>query len=494
MRPIDAIRAQGPAGWELAPLIDGRYVRGSRCFAVHNPANQETLYEVGEADAELTLAAIQSAERAQPAWRATLAAHRSQILRRWAQLLAAHRENLARLMAVEMGKPVREAETEAAITAQFADWFADEARRIYGDIVPPHRPDARVLVTKEPIGVTAGITPWNFPAAMVTRKAAPALAAGCTMVLKPAEDAPGTALYIAQLALEAGVPPGVLNVVPCRRELAPELGEILATSPTIRKISFTGSTEVGKTLMRLASGTVKKVSLELGGNAPFIVFDDANLDAAVDGAMVCKFRNAGQTCVCANRILVQKNVYAAFRDKLAERIRAYTLGDPILPETDCGPLINPRAYDKVASLVGEALADGARALVGGQGAASHGRLYWQPTLLEHVQPTMRIAREEIFGPVAALIPFETDAEALFMANDTPSGLAAYFYAKDMRRIMDVCEKLDYGIIGVNTGLISTEVAPFGGMKESGLGREGSKYGIEDWLEIKYICLVADGSA
>ncbi|WP_291990188.1 NADP-dependent succinate-semialdehyde dehydrogenase [Candidatus Accumulibacter sp. ACC007] len=466
--------------------INGQWAAADsgRSFAVINPASGEQLATVPEMGADETRRAIEAARVAQPAWRARTAGERAKVLRRWFELLLANQEDLAQLMTAEQGKPLAEARGEIAYAASFIEWFAEEGKRIYGDIVPPHHADKRVLVTKEPIGVCAAITPWNFPAAMITRKVGPALAAGCCVVLKPAEATPLSALALAELAERAGVPAGVFNVVTGD---APAIGGELCANPTVRKLSFTGSTEVGRILMQQCAPTIKKLSLELGGNAPFIVFDDADLDAAVQGAILSKYRNAGQTCVCANRLLVQEGVYDAFVEKLGVAVAGLRVGNGVDDGVTQGPLIDAAAIAKVEELVGDARSKGARVVCGGK-PHSLGRTYYEPTILANVTPAMRIAREEVFGPVAPVFAFKTEADAVAMANDTEYGLASYFYTENLARSMRVSSALEYGIVGVNTGLISTEVAPFGGMKSSGLGREGSKYGIEDYLEIKHVCI------
>jgi succinate-semialdehyde dehydrogenase/glutarate-semialdehyde dehydrogenase len=397
----------------------------------------------------------------------------------------AAQEDLARLMTAEQGKPLAETRGEVSYGASFIEWFAEEGKRIYGDVIPTNQAGRRIIVLKEPIGVVAAVTPWNFPNAMITRKCAPALAAGCTFVIKPAEDTPLSALALAELATRAGIPAGVFNVLPS--DQAAKVGGELTQNPLVRKFSFTGSTEIGKLLMRQCASTVKKVSLELGGNAPFIVFDDADLDAAVDGAMISKYRNMGQTCVCANRILVQDKIYDAFAEKLAARVKVMKVGDGTEDGVTQGPLINEDGVKKVERLIEDAVKKGAKVLVGGKRHAL-GHTFFEPTVLKDVTPAMLMAREEIFGPVAALYRFHTEEEAIKLANDTEYGLAAYFYARDLGRVFRVAEALEYGILGINEGIISTEVAPFGGFKESGIGREGSKYGIEDYLEIKYLAL------
>ena len=405
-------------------------------------------------------------------------------MHRWFRLMMENQDDLARLMTAEQGKPMAESTGEIAYGASFVEWFAEEAKRVYGDIIPPHQPDKRIIVIKEPIGVVASITPWNFPNAMITRKCAPALAVGCTVVAKPASQTPYSALALAELAERAGIPPGVFNVI---TGSAAAIGGEMTSNPIVRKLAFTGSTEVGKTLMAQCAGTVKKVTMELGGNAPFIVFDDADVEAAVDGAMVSKFRNMGQTCVCANRILVQDGVYDDFAARLSQAVSGLKVASGFEPGAEQGPLIDMAAVEKVEEHIADATAKGARVVVGGKRHALGGT-FFEPTILADVTPRMTIAREETFGPVAPLFRFATEDEALTLANDTPSGLAAYFYSRDMGRVWRVSEALEYGIVGINTGIISTEVAPFGGIKESGIGREGSKYGVDDFLEIKYLCM------
>ena len=469
--------------------IGGRWIRDG-ChgrLAVTDPATGEELASVPRMGRPETEAAIDAAEAAFGEWSARTAGERAAVLHAWAGAMRSHAKDLARLLTLEQGKPVAESLIEIEYAASFLTWFAEEGRRLYGDIIPAHRTDARILVTRSPLGVTGGITPWNFPAAMVTRKAAPALAAGNVMVLKPAEATPLSALAIAGLGDQAGIPAGVFNVVTGAREDAAEIGATLTGSRKVRKIGFTGSTAVGKELMRACAGNLTKVSLELGGNAAFMVFDDADLKAAVDGAFVCKFRNTGQTCISANRILVQDGIYPAFLAALTERAGAIRVGQGVSPGVEMGPLIDTRARDKVERLVADALDKGARLELGGQ-RHSNGGTFFQPTVLTAVTREMDINHQEVFGPVAAIAKFNDEAEAIAMANDTPYGLAGYFYSRDVGRIFRVAEALQVGIVGVNTGMISTEVAPFGGMKESGIGREGSKYGIEDWTELKYICI------
>jgi succinate-semialdehyde dehydrogenase/glutarate-semialdehyde dehydrogenase len=466
--------------------VDGTWTDadGGKTLAVTNPATGEVLGTVPNMGAGETRRAIEAANAAWPAWRAKTAKERSAILRKWAELMMANQEDLAIIMTAEQGKPLTESRGEIAYAASFIEWFAEEGRRIYGDTIPGHLPDKRIVVIKQPVGVCAAITPWNFPAAMITRKVGPALAAGCTMVSKPASATPLSALALAELAERAGVPKGVFSVV---TGSSSAIGGEMTSSPLVRKVTFTGSTEVGKKLIAQAASTVKKVSMELGGNAPFLVFDDADLDAAADGAIASKYRNAGQTCVCANRILVQDKVYDAFAAKLAERVAKFKIGNGLEPGVTIGPLIDDAAVQKVEEHVADALAKGAKVVVGGKRHALGG-LFYEPTILANVDPTMKVTREETFGPVAPLFRFKTDVEAIRMANDTEFGLAAYFYARDMSRVWRVAEGLESGIVGINTGLISTAEAPFGGVKESGLGREGSKYGIEDYLEVKYLCL------
>jgi succinate-semialdehyde dehydrogenase/glutarate-semialdehyde dehydrogenase len=482
MLPLDddaLCRTRAFIGGAWAPADDGA------TFPVTNPATGAHLADVPDMGADETQRAIAAAEAALPAWRALTAKARAGLLRRWHDLVLTHQEDLARLMTAEQGKPLPEARGEVAYGASFIEWFAEEGKRVYGDTIPTHRTDARLLVIRQPIGVVGAITPWNFPNAMITRKVAPALAAGCTVVVKPAEDTPLSALALADLAMRAGLPDGVLNIVTARH--GAQVGGALTQSPSVRKISFTGSTPVGKLLMRQCADTVKRISLELGGNAPFIVFDDADLDAAVAGAMASKYRNAGQTCVCANRLMVQDSVHDAFAEKLAAAVATMTVGDGSEEGVSQGPLINRAALTKVEALVGDAVQRGARVLLGGKPHALGGTFY-EPTVLADATPAMRLFWEEVFGPVAPIYRFSTEAEAIRMANDTPFGLAAYVYARDVGRVWRVAEGLDYGIIGINEGIISTEVAPFGGLKESGLGREGSKYGLEDFLELKYLCL------
>lgn len=466
--------------------IDGVWERASndRVLEVHNPANGELLGTVPDMGEAGTRRAIEAAERALPKWRAKTAKERSQILRRWFDLILENQEDLARLMTLEQGKPLSEAKGEIAYAASFIEWFAEEAKRVYGDTIPGHQEDKRIIVIKQPVGVTAAITPWNFPAAMLTRKAAPALAAGCTMVVKPASQTPYSALALAELALRAGVEPGVLNIV---TGSAKKIGGELTSNPIVRKLSFTGSTDVGRLLMAQCAQDVKRVSLELGGNAPFIVFNDADIEAAVEGAIVSKFRNNGQTCVCANRFYVQAGVYDEFAEKLNKAVKRLKVGNGLEEGVTLGPLINKEAVEKVREHIQDAQAKGGRLTLGGRSHEMGGN-YFEPSILVDVPQDAILTKEETFGPVAALIKFDTDEEAIKMANDTEFGLASYLYSKDLVRVFRVAEALEYGMVGINTGLISTEVAPFGGVKASGLGREGSKYGIDEYLELKYLCL------
>jgi succinate-semialdehyde dehydrogenase/glutarate-semialdehyde dehydrogenase len=466
--------------------IDGEWVaaQGGGGISIFNPSTGKPIGSVPKLEAADVRRAIEAAHAAFSPWRAKTAKERAAALRRWHDLIMVAQEDLARLMTAEQGKPLAEARGEIAYASSFVEWFAEEAKRVYGDVIPAFQNDKRILVLKEPIGVCAAITPWNFPAAMITRKTAPALAAGCTVVLKPAAATPFSALALAELADRAGIPRGVFNVVTGD---ARTIGTELATNPMVRKLTFTGSTEIGKLLMKQCAGTVKKLSLELGGHAPFIVFGDADLDAAVEGALQSKYRNAGQTCVCANRMLVQERVYDVFAAKLTERVGSLRVGDGMEPGVTIGPLINAEALAKVEDQVADAVGKGARVLIGGKRHAIGG-LFYEPTVLADAISSMKITREETFGPVAPLYRFSNDSEAIAMSNDTAFGLAAYFYSRDVGRIFRAAEALEYGIIGINSGMISTEVAPFGGMKESGIGREGGKYGINEFLETKYLCV------
>ncbi len=464
--------------------LNGQWVGGESDFPVRNPASGAELARVPRFGAAETRAAIAAADAAWPAWRSRTAKERTGVLRRWFELMNQHADDLALLMTSEQGKPLAEARGEVAYAASFVEWFAEEAKRAYGETIPAVAADKRMLVIKQPIGVCAAITPWNFPAAMITRKVAPALAAGCTVVVKPAEQTPLTALALAELAHRAGFPAGVFNVI-TGDPVA--IGGELTSNPTVRKLSFTGSTEVGRLLMGQCAPSIKKLSLELGGNAPFIVFDDADLDAAVEGAMITKYRNTGQTCVCANRLLVQDGIYEAFAARLAAKVATLKVGEGTEAGVTQGPLIDADALAKVEAHIADAVAHGARVLAGGR-RHKKGGTFFQPTVLADVTPAMRVAREETFGPVAPLFRFQTEEEAIALANATEFGLASYFYSRDIGRIFRVGEALEYGMVGVNTGLISNEVAPFGGIKQSGLGREGSKYGLEEYLEVKYLCL------
>ncbi len=488
MAPDTLERAQ-PALNDPSLLRQQCYVDGRWCDAadgathtVHNPATGRPLGTSPVFGADETRRAIEAAARAFPAWSAKTAKERSAVLRKWFDLMMANVDDLALILTSEQGKPLTEAKGEVTIAAAYVEWFAEEAKRIYGDVIPTIGSDRRLVVVKQPVGVCAAITPWNFPSSMITRKVAPALAAGCTVVIKPAEATPFSALALAELAHRAGFPPGVVNVLTGK---ARAIGGEMCANPTVRKLSFTGSTEIGRLLMQQVAPTIKKISLELGGNAPFIVFEDADLDAAADGAIVSKYRNAGQTCVCANRLFVHDKVYDAFAAKLAERVRALKVGPGTEAGVAQGPLIDAKAVEKVEEHVADATSKGAKVATGGRRHALGGTFY-EPTLLTDVTPDMKIFSEETFGPVAPLIRFRTDDEVVELANRTEYGLASYFYARDLGRVWRVAERLEYGMVGVNTGLITTEVAPFGGVKESGLGREGSKYGVEEYVEVKYI--------
>src|SRR4051794_25313520 len=475
-----------PALFRQQAYLDGSWVDADSggTIPVDNPATGDVLGTVPKMGTAETRRAIEAAEAALPAWRAKTAKERAQILRRWFELMMANQEDLAALMTAEQGKPLAESRGEIAYAASFIEWFGEEGKRVYGDVIPGHGADKRIIVLKRPIGVCAAITPWNSPAAMITRKAGPALAAGCTIVLKPASQTPFSALALCELAERAGVPKGVFS---CVTGSATEIGGEMTSNPKVRKLSFTGSTEIGKLLLEQCARTVKKTSMELGGNAPFIVFDDADLDAAVKGAIASKYRNAGQTCVCANRILVQDGIYDAFTKRLAETAGAMKVADGFEPGAAIGPLIDMKAVEKVEAHIADAVKKGAKVAIGGHRQQAGGTLF-EPTVLTDVTTDMMITREETFGRVAPLYRFKTDEEAIKMANDTEFGLAAYFYSRDIGRVWRVAEALEYGIVGINEGIISTEIAPFGGMKESGIGREGSKYGIEDYLEVKYLCL------
>jgi succinate-semialdehyde dehydrogenase/glutarate-semialdehyde dehydrogenase len=479
LRDPDLLRTRALIGGKWQDAANGA------THPVVNPATRETIGTVPDMGVAETRRAIEAAAQAFPAWAALTAKERSGVLRRWYELLMANQEDLATLMTAEQGKPLAESKGEIAYGASFIEWFAEEGKRVYGDVIPPHQADRRLLVLRQPVGVVAAITPWNFPLAMITRKAGPALAAGCTIVVKPASQTPYSALAAAALALRAGVPAGVLNVVTGVK--AAEIGGELTSNPSVRKVTFTGSTAVGKKLMAQCAGTVKKLTMELGGNAPFIVFDDADLDAAVTGAIASKYRNTGQTCVCANRLLVHAPVYEAFTRKLVHAVAQLRVGDGLKGPTDQGPLIDTKALAKVEQHVADALSKGAHIALGGKRHALGGTFY-EPTVVTEVTPAMMMAREETFGPVAPLFRFESETDAIRMANDTEFGLAAYFYTRDLARSWRVAEGLEYGMVGLNTGLFSTEVAPFGGVKESGIGREGSRYGILDYTELKFLCV------
>ncbi|HZP87445.1 MAG TPA: NAD-dependent succinate-semialdehyde dehydrogenase [Burkholderiales bacterium] len=467
-------------------FVGGQWItaRDGALLEVENPGNGDRIGRVPALSAAETRDAIAAAATAWPAWRALLAGERAKLLKRWHHLIVEHAEDLARILTLEQGKPLVEARGEIAGTAAFVEWFAEEARRAYGDTIPTHHRDKRLLVTKEPIGVCAAITPWNFPSSMITRKVAPALAAGCTVVLKPAEQTPFSALALADLASEAGIPAGVLNVITGDPVV---IGAELTASRTVRKLAFTGSTEVGRLLMAQCAPTVKRLSLELGGNAPFIVFDDGDLDAATEAILTCKFRNAGQTCVSANRILVQRGIHEAFAAKLADAARSLRMGDGFDSTAQLGPLIDADAVRRMSACVADARDRGARVICGGAPGARKG-YFFEPTIVDGVRNDMEMFRAEIFGPVAPLTLFDDEDEAIAMANDTDYGLAAYVFSRDLGRVMRVSEALEFGMVSVNTGAFATEVAPFGGMKQSGIGREASKYGLDEFLEVKYVCL------
>lgn len=465
--------------------VDGAWIGSGATFDVRNPATGEVLAKLPDLGADETRAAIDAAETAFKSWRKMQAKERSAILQKWYRLIMEAQEDLAQILTAEMGKPLAEARGEIAYGASFIEWFAEEGKRIYGDVIPSPQADRRIIVIKQPIGVVGAITPWNFPNAMITRKVGPALAVGCTVVVKPAAETPLSALALAELADRAGVPKGVFNVVVGTKSR--DIGGELCSNEKVRKLTFTGSTEVGRILMRQCSDDIKKVSLELGGNAPFIVFDDADLDAAVDGAIASKYRNSGQTCVCANRLYVQDKVYDAFVEKLAVKVRELKVGDGSKDGVVQGPLINDEAIDKVEEHIADALAKGAELVTGGK-RHELGGSFFEPTLLRNVTKDMKVAREETFGPVAPVFRFTDEADVIAQANDTEFGLASYFYARDIARVWRVAEELEYGMVGINTGILSTEVAPFGGVKQSGLGREGSKYGADDFVEMKYLCM------
>ncbi|MGH8725742.1 MAG: NAD-dependent succinate-semialdehyde dehydrogenase [Burkholderiales bacterium] len=479
---LPALPLKDPKLFRTQCYIDGEWVGGAKTLNVVNPATGSVLGTVPKLGAEEARRAIEAAERAWPAWRAKTAKERAAILRKWFDLMMANQEDLAQILTAEQGKPLAEARGEIAYGASFIEWFAEEGKRAYGDVIPSHQSDKRVLVIKQPVGVCALITPWNFPNAMITRKAGPALAAGCTVVIKPAGQTPYSALAMAELAERAGVSGGVLNILTGDSRA---IGGELCASPKVRKLSFTGSTETGRILMKQCADTVKKLSLELGGNAPFIVFDDADLDAAVEGALASKYRNAGQTCVCANRLYVQDGVYDAFAAKLAEKVKGFKVGAGTEPGVVIGPLIDENGVQKVEKHVADAVGKGAKVVLGGK-RHERGGLFFQPTVLANVTPDMLVSHEETFGPVAPLIRFKTEDEVIRLANNTEFGLSGYFYSRDVGRIFRVAEAMETGIVGANVGIISTEIAPFGGVKQSGIGREGSKYGLEEYLEVKYI--------
>lgn len=467
--------------------IDGKWVNAASgsTLAVLNPATGEQVGEVPDLNAAEANAAVEAAHRAFSSWKKTTAKERCALLKRWYELIMANREELAQLLTAEQGKPLAEARGEVGYGASFAEWFGEEAKRTYGDHIPSPSPSSRLVTILQPVGVVAAITPWNFPVAMITRKIAPALAAGCTVVLKPAEDTPLCALALAELAEQAGFPAGVINIVTTADPVA--VGDTLTSHPLVNKVSFTGSTPVGKHILHQAADTVKKVSMELGGNAPFIVFDDADLDAAIKGVLISKYRNAGQTCVCTNRIYVQRSVQEAFVERFRAAVAELRVGEGVADATDVGPLINLKAVERVEAVVGQALEEGAELLHGGERHPA-GELFFQPTLLGNVNEQMAIAQQELFGPISTLFVFDTEDEVIERANDTPFGLAAYFYSRDIGRCWRVAEGLEYGMVGINEGIISNEVSPFGGVKESGIGREGSRHGIDDYLEIKYLCM------
>lgn len=481
LNDMELLKTQAFINGQWVPALDGS------SFEVTNPANGEVLVSVPNMGEKETTQAIEAAQAAWPSWRAKTAKERAQILRKWFELILEAQEDLALLMSAEQGKPLAEAMGEVAYGASFIEWFGEEAKRVYGETIPAHGTDKRLMVIKQSIGVVAAITPWNFPIAMITRKVGPALAAGCPVVVKPAEDTPLSALALCVLAKRAGLPDGLLNVVTCSKSNATAVGGALTNNPIVRKISFTGSTPVGKLLMKQSSQNVKKVSLELGGNAPFIVFDDADLDAAVAGVLASKYRNTGQTCVCANRILVQSSIYDDFVERLRLEVSKFKVGHSLEGNNNQGPLINTAALDKVQRHVDDAVAKGAKIVLGGKPHALGGT-FFEPTILTDVTSDMIVAREETFGPLAPLFRFDTEEEAIEMANDTEFGLASYFYSRDIGRVWRVAEALESGMVGINEGIISTEVAPFGGIKESGLGREGSHYGLDEYVEVKYLCM------
>ena len=479
-------KLKNPALFKQQCYINGNWINADNkaTFAVNNPYDHTLLGHVPDCSIEETQRAIVAAEKALKSWRSLTAKERANYLKKWAALITENKEDLAILMTLEQGKPITESRGEIDYANSFIEWFAEECQRVYGDIIPAVKPDQHLLVIKQAIGVVGAITPWNFPAAMITRKCAPALAAGCTVVIKPAQDTPFSAFALAVLAEQAGIPAGVINIVTGDAEI---IGKELTTNPIVRKVSFTGSTKVGKLLMEQCASTVKKISLELGGNAPFIIFDDADLDAAVNGTIASKFRNTGQTCVCANRIYVQDTIYDAYTEKLLAAVKKLKVGNGLDETSQQGPLINQKGLDKVEKHIADAVNKGAKIITGGQRISSD-KLLFEPTILTDVTTDMLMAREETFGPVAPLFRFKTEDEAVELANDTEFGLASYFYSRDIHRVWRVAEKLEYGLVGINAGIMSNAAAPFGGFKESGIGREGSKYGIEEYVEIKYLCM------
>ncbi|WP_068310418.1 NAD-dependent succinate-semialdehyde dehydrogenase [Polycladidibacter hongkongensis] len=484
-----SLALKNPELLQTKGFINGNYCGADAACTVTNPSTHEVIAEVADCTREDVRQAISCAEKAQKQWQRRTAKDRAAVLKRWYGLLLENADDLAIILTAEMGKPLSEAKGEILYGASFVEWFAEEAKRVYGETIPAHQEDKRIMVIKQPVGVVGAITPWNFPNAMITRKVAPALAAGCAIVVKPAMETPLSALALAHLAERAGLPNGLLNVLPSSR--AEDVGEELCTNPSVRKISFTGSTNVGRILMRHSANQIKKLSLELGGNAPFIVFDDADLEKAVEGAIASKFRNAGQTCVCSNRIYVQEGIYDAFAEKMLKAVKQLNTGDGFAPATTIGPLISEAALGKVEEHIADALSKGASLLCGGK-RSDLGGTFFEPTLIGNATADMKVAKEETFGPLAPLFRFSQEDEVIAAANDTEYGLAAYFYSRDLARVYRLSEALDYGMVGVNTGMISTEVAPFGGVKQSGMGREGSKYGIDDYLETKYICTALSG--
>jgi len=478
------MQLKNPKLFQQKCYVNGEWVSNNKTIPVTDPASGKEIGTTPDFGIEETQKTITAAHAAWPLWREKTAKERAQILRRWYDLIMENLDDLATILTIEQGKPLEEAKREIIYGASFIEWFGEEAKRVYGDVIPAPVKDQHLIVIKQPIGVVGAITPWNFPIAMITRKCAPALAAGCTIVIKPSELTPYSAFALAVLAEQAGIPAGVFNIITGD---AKSIGDELTSNPLVRKISFTGSTRVGKLLMQQSANTIKKISLELGGNAPFIVFDDADIDAAVTGAIASKFRNSGQTCVCANRLLIQDTVYDNFAEKLVKAVQALKVGNGLETGVQQGPLINMAAVEKVERHIADAVSKGAKILCGGKRSALGGT-FFEPTVIAGVTPNMQIACEETFGPVAPLFKFKDEVEAIKLSNDTPFGLASYFYSNDIHRVWRVAEKLEYGMVGINTGIVSNEVAPFGGFKESGIGREGSKYGIEDYLEIKYLCM------